>query len=120
MIVLCAAPGHADKPNVMAAMDAVGRIIPDVTVSKILGHARTSTTTDLYAHLRASDASTAAVAVSVAVKQAREASPTKARPEGFEPPTDRFVECVPGCALTYRFCAWRGCCRTGASRVVAG
>ena len=30
-------------------------VMPDVTVSKILGHARTSTTTDLYAHLRASD-----------------------------------------------------------------
>ena len=47
-------------------------------------------------------------------------SPTRARPEGFEPPTNRFVNCVPGCALTYRFCAWRGWSRTGAYRVVAG
>jgi integrase len=43
-------------------------LVPDVTVSKVLGHARTSTTTDLYSHLRASDASRIAVAVSVAVK----------------------------------------------------
>lgn len=40
---------------------------PDVTVAKVLGHARTSTTTDLYAHLRQSDAARIAVAVSVAV-----------------------------------------------------
>lgn len=46
-------------------------LVPDVTVAKVLGHARTSTTTDLYAHLRASDASKIAVAVSVAVKGAK-------------------------------------------------
>jgi len=43
---------------------------PDVTVSKLLGHAKTATTTDLYAHLRDDDAVRIAVAVSVAVKQA--------------------------------------------------
>lgn len=42
-------------------------LVPDVTVSKLLGHARTSTTTDLYAHLRESDAARVAVAVTVAV-----------------------------------------------------
>ena len=85
------------------------------------GHARTSTTTDLYAHLRASDAAKAAVAVSVAVKQAREGgvSPT-ACPGGFEPPTNRFAKCIPQCVLTYRFRAQRRCSRPGAYRVVAG
>lgn len=43
-------------------------MVPDVTVARVLGHARTSTTTDLYSHPRASDASRIAVAVSVAVK----------------------------------------------------
>ncbi len=42
-------------------------LVPDVTVAKVLGHARTSTTTDLYSHLRASDASRIAVAVNVAL-----------------------------------------------------
>jgi integrase len=46
-------------------------LAPDVTVSKVLGHARTSTTTDLYAHLRASDAARIAVAVSVAVNASK-------------------------------------------------
>lgn len=50
-------------------------LAPDVTVSKLLGHARTSTTTDLYAHLRATDSarisSAIAVAVNVAVKDAK-------------------------------------------------
>lgn len=36
-----------------------------------------------------------------------------------EPPTDRFVECVPEYALRYRFRAWEGCSRPGAYRVVA-
>lgn len=43
-------------------------LAPDVSVSKVLGHARTSTTTDLYSHLRETDAARIAVAVSVAVK----------------------------------------------------
>ncbi len=75
----------------VAASEAKRLRMPDVTVSKILGHALTSTTTDLYAHLRSSDASKAAVAVSVAVKQAQEEAlpPTEARPKGFEPPTNR-------------------------------
>jgi len=46
-------------------------IFPDVTVSKALGHARTSTTTDLYAHLRATDSAKLAVAVSVAVNEGK-------------------------------------------------
>lgn len=46
-------------------------MFPDVTVSKVLGHVRTSTTTDLYSHLRSSDAAQIAVAVSVAVKGAK-------------------------------------------------
>ena len=80
-------------------------VVPDVTVSKILGHARTSTTTDLYAHLRASDAAKAAVAVSVAVKQAQEegASPQEARPEGFEPPTNRVAPWVSVAFVRSRF-----------------
>lgn len=45
---------------------------PDVTVAKILGHARTATTTDLYAHLRDGDARRIAVAVSVAVNAGRQ------------------------------------------------
>jgi integrase len=44
-------------------------LAPDVTVAKVLGHAKVSTTTDTYAHLRGSDAERIAVAVSVAVKR---------------------------------------------------
>ncbi|HEY5135735.1 MAG TPA: hypothetical protein VIJ41_08085, partial [Candidatus Nanopelagicales bacterium] len=43
--------------------------VPEASVSKVLGHAKRSTTTDVYGHLRESDASTVAVAVSVAVKR---------------------------------------------------
>jgi integrase len=46
-------------------------LVPDVTVAKVLGHAHTSTTTDLYAHLRASDAAQIAAAVSAAVRGTR-------------------------------------------------
>ncbi|MFA7322838.1 MAG: site-specific integrase [Candidatus Nanopelagicales bacterium] len=46
-------------------------LAPDVTVSKLLGHARTSTTTDLYSHLRATDSARIAVAVSVAVNEGK-------------------------------------------------
>lgn len=46
-------------------------LAPDVSVAKVLGHARVSTTTDIYSHLRESDASKIAVAVSVAVKAAK-------------------------------------------------
>jgi integrase len=45
---------------------AVGQA-PDVSVAKVLGHRKTSTTTDLYAHLRDSDAERIGVAVNVAV-----------------------------------------------------
>lgn len=43
---------------------------PEAVVSQVLGHARRSTTTDVYGHLRGSDAERIAVAVSVAVNLA--------------------------------------------------
>lgn len=40
---------------------------PDIQVAKVLGHAKTSVTTDMYGHLRDDEARKIAVAVSVAV-----------------------------------------------------
>jgi integrase len=48
--------------------------VPLPVVSKVLGHKRAATTTDLYAHLLESDAGSVAVAVNVAVKAARRRS----------------------------------------------
>jgi integrase len=73
-------------------------LAPDVVVAKILGHARTATTNDLYAHLRESDAARIAVAVNVAVNP-QSNNPfreEKARPEGIEPSTDRVET---GCSI---------------------
>jgi integrase len=47
--------------------------VPEASVSKVLGHAKRATTTDVYGHLRESDAGMVAVAVSVAVKRGRAA-----------------------------------------------
>lgn len=46
-------------------------VVPEASVSKVLGHAKRATTTDVYGHLRASDASKVAVAVSSAVNRGR-------------------------------------------------
>lgn len=73
-------------------------IAPDVVVAKVLGHARTATTNDLYAHLRESDAARIAVAVNVAVNP-QASDPFReenARPEGIEPSTDRVET---GCSI---------------------
>jgi integrase len=48
--------------------------VPLSVVSKTLGHRRASTTTDIYQHLLESDAGSASLAVSLAVKAARDAS----------------------------------------------
>ena len=74
---------------------------PLATVAKVLGHARVSTTTDVYSHLRRSDAERIGVAVSVAVNR-KIASENllqrndSVRPEGLEPPTDRVET---GCSI---------------------
>lgn len=48
--------------------------VPLSVVSKTLGHRRASTTTDIYQHLLESDAGSVSLAVSLAVKTARDAS----------------------------------------------
>lgn len=48
--------------------------VPLTVVSKVLGRQRASATTDLYSHLLESDAGSVAVAVTVAVRNARKAS----------------------------------------------
>lgn len=48
--------------------------VPVAVASKVLGHKRTATTTDLYAHLLDSDAGKVAVAVNLAVNRGREAT----------------------------------------------
>lgn len=48
--------------------------VPLAVASKVLGHKRTATTTDLYAHLLESDAGLVAVAVSLAVNEGRKAA----------------------------------------------
>ena len=74
---------------------------PEATVAKVLGHARVSTTTDIYSHLRRSDAERIGVAVSVAVNRKITGENMLqrndfVRPEGLEPPTDRVET---GCSI---------------------
>ena len=71
------------------------------TVAKVLGHARVSTTTGIYSHLRRSDAERIGVAVSVAVNRKITGENMlqrndNVRPEGLEPPTDRVET---GCSI---------------------
>ncbi len=64
----CGFPGsfHALRPRYASVAVTMA---PDVTVSKVLGHAKTATTTDLYSHLRSNDADRIAVAVKQATPQ---------------------------------------------------
>ncbi len=65
---------------------------PDIQVAKVLGHAKTSVTTDMYGHLRDDEARKIAVAFSVAVNGGDVApfASQNVPPVGVEPTLCRF------------------------------